>query len=285
MIIVQDFIPSAGRAVFPLVPQTGEVDHLAIDPREEVRLLVVRRVLPFVIARCGDDVAVLRTPDVKVQRPRQEPCAARHAGQGRSPFYGTFGSIPARFTVCHRRLNRASPKNGSAAAKVGHSHDRTRHSLPSLQKRNGFGCDHPADGKRARLEALTPVRRAGTPTASSSQLYRPSRLAVSFSVKRPFASSFFIHSSGRFRSQRDVRRAHHPRRLEREIGSALKLAGKAVLDQSGAKTSMIGGRTGGPPLSAHIRRNCFCASAVAVISTRPVGFERAPYLTALCRVH
>jgi len=47
----------AARAVFPFVPQPGERDHLTGGAREIVRLLTVRRVLPFVIARRRDNAA------------------------------------------------------------------------------------------------------------------------------------------------------------------------------------------------------------------------------------
>jgi len=49
------------------------------------------------------------------------------------------------------------------------------------------------------------------------------------------------------------------------------------------KLRWVGLRTTGPPLSAHLRRNCFRAtSTLALISTRPVTFDNAPCLTA-CR--
>ncbi len=48
------------------------------------------------------------------------------------------------------------------------------------------------------------------------------------------------------------------------------------------KLRWVGIRTVGPPISAHRRRNVFCeSSTVAVIWTRPLALDSAPYLTAL----
>jgi len=47
----------AGRFVVPLVPQAGDGDRLPVPAPEIIRLLAVRRVLPFVVAGDWDEAA------------------------------------------------------------------------------------------------------------------------------------------------------------------------------------------------------------------------------------
>ena len=48
-----------GRLIRPFGPKARNRDDLAVAPREIVRLLAARRVLPFVVARSGNETAPL----------------------------------------------------------------------------------------------------------------------------------------------------------------------------------------------------------------------------------
>ena len=125
---------------------------------------------------------------------------------------------------------------------------------------------------------LMPARHVDTPTVSSSCGMRPRAWRSNLALARDPAGvrltgAAFSEASGMssVHATPDAAKSRLPC-----LANDWRSCARSVVTRSFGWA-----REQRAPALGHSSRNCFCASsAVAVIFTRPVGFESAPYLTA-----